>query len=128
VPRSSDAPATILLVEDDWLVRRAVRRILAMSDFAIVDAGDAEEALRRTDEHAVEIDVLVTDVVMPGMSGRELAEAMRERVPGLRVLYMSGYHDDELLRHGNLRDDERFLQKPFGPDELMAALHELLDG
>lgn len=126
VSSSDAAPATILLVEDDALVRRAVHRILAMHEFAIVDAADAEEALRWADEHPGAIHLLVTDVVMPGMSGRELAMVLREQVPALRVVFMSGYHDDEVLRHGLLRDDECFLQKPFGPDELMAAIRELL--
>jgi two-component system, cell cycle sensor histidine kinase and response regulator CckA len=124
---SEGQTTTILLVEDDPLVRRAAHRILSMHGFTVVDAGDGEEALRRLDEQSDRIDLVVTDVVMPGMSGRELAAALRERAPGLRVLYMSGYHDDELLRHGLLRDDESFLQKPFGPDELMTKIRELLD-
>lgn len=126
--RSSEGQtATILLVEDDPLVRRAAHRILSMHGFSVVDAGDGEEALQRLDEQPDRIDLVVTDVVMPGMNGRELATALREKAPGLRVLYMSGYHDDELLRHGILRDDESFLQKPFGPDELMARVRELLN-
>ena len=90
-------------------------------------ARDGTEALHLVRERAAKIDLLVTDVVMPNMSGRDLADRLRTEMAGLRVLFMSGYTDDTLLRHGVYEARESFLQKPFVVRTLAAKVRETLD-
>jgi len=118
---------TILLVEDEPVVRELARRILEMNGYTVLEAGDVVEARRLCDTHAGPIHILLTDVVMPVMSGRGLADALSGLRPEMRVLYMSGYTDDAIVRHGVLLEGVSFLQKPFTPQGLAAKIREVLD-
>jgi len=117
----------VLLVEDEPEVRRLVERLLTMQGYSVLAAPGPTEALAAARAGDGPIDVLVTDVVMPGMNGRELARALATRVPGLRVLYMSGYTDAAITQHGILEPGTAFLSKPFTPDALARKLREVLD-
>jgi len=119
---------TILLVEDAQRVRAVVREILEMSGYRVIEARHGNEAIELSNRHEGAIQLLVTDVVMPQMSGRELAQRLATLRPELKVLYMSGYTDDAIVRHGVLASGIAFLSKPFTPDALAAKVRELLDG
>ena len=119
---------TILLVEDDAVVRELARRILAGSGYHVLPAGDVVEAERFCRQHAGNLDLLLTDVVMPGMSGRELARKLAVMRPRMRVLYMSGYTDNVIVHRGVLDPGTHFLQKPFTPPALLEKVREVLDG
>jgi len=118
---------TILVVEDQEPVRRLTRKILETKGYAVLAAADGPEALRVAQHHAGAIHVLVTDVVMPGMSGREVGRRLSAERPGMRVLYLSGHADDSIVRHGVLEPGLAFLQKPFTPDTLARRVRDLLD-
>jgi signal transduction histidine kinase len=117
---------TILLVEDDAEVRSFVSRMLLDAGYNVFTASSGHQALLLARERP-RIDLLVTDVVMPGASGRETAERLRELQPDTAVLYMSGYTDDVVLRRGVLQRDTAFLQKPFGSVDLARKVREVLD-
>jgi len=119
---------TILLVEDAQRVRAVVREILEMSGYVVLEARHGAEALEVSRAHPSVIHLLVTDVVMPQMSGRELAQRLATLRPELKVLYMSGYTDDAIVRHGVLASGIAFLSKPFTPDALALKVREVLDG
>jgi CheY-like chemotaxis protein/anti-sigma regulatory factor (Ser/Thr protein kinase) len=123
---STDAAChgTVLLAEDEAIVRDLLRAVLVDAGFDVIAAADGEQALALARE-AGEIDLLLTDAVMPRMSGRELAEQLVVERPETRVVYMSGYTDDPVLRRVR-ESGEPFLQKPFSPAELVAALRERL--
>jgi CheY-like chemotaxis protein len=118
---------TLLLVEDAGRVRAVVREILEMQGYRVLEARHGADALRVSAEHAGRIDLLVTDVVMPQMSGRELARRLTALRPGLRVLYVSGYTDDAIVRRGRASAGSAFLAKPFTPDALADLVRRLLD-
>ncbi len=120
-------PETLMLVEDDPAVRTVARVTLRRHGYTVLEASDALSALRVQAANPGPIALLVTDVVMPGMSGRELADQLREFRPGLRVLFVSGYADNAVLRHGVLEPGLNYLQKPFTPDELARKVREVLD-
>ena len=122
-PVSDDAAAggeTILVVEDEDAVRRLTCRILSRQGYRVLEASDGHRALDTWDRHGGEIDLLLTDVVMPGMSGKELAEQI-----GIEPVFMSGYTDDVMLRHG--LEGLRLVQKPFDADTLLIAVRSALD-
>jgi PAS domain S-box-containing protein len=122
--RSSE---TILLVEDEPAVRKLARRALEAQGFRILEAGSGAEALKVAAAHASELDMLLTDVVMPQMSGVELAGRLTASDPLLRVLYMSGYTEDTLGQRGVLSPETAFLSKPFTPAVLVEAVRGVLD-
>ena len=118
---------TILLVEDEMVVRQLVRSILQMNGFHVIEASNGVEALTRVQQYAGQIDLLLTDVVMPRMGGRELAEHMRQLRPATKALFMSGYTDDAIVHHGVLDAGLAFIQKPFTPAALIGKVRELLE-
>jgi two-component system, cell cycle sensor histidine kinase and response regulator CckA len=117
---------TILLVEDNEVVRKATAQILRQTGYFVIEACEPAEALELFDRALRPVQLMLTDVVMPGMNGRELAERLLARAPALRVVYMSGYTDDAISRHGGLDSDFVFIEKPFAPDTLIAKIQEAL--
>lgn len=118
---------TILLVEDDDMVRALAWAMLDRFGYHVIEARNGSEALQVCANHQDKIDLLVTDVVMPGMSGRELADQLLEKWPGIRVVYMSGFTDDAVLLHGLLQAEHIFLQKPFSSSGLASKVRQALD-
>ncbi|MEX2178981.1 MAG: PAS domain S-box protein [Gemmatimonadaceae bacterium] len=118
---------TILLVEDEAAVREAARRMLRKHGFTVIEAKNGQDALALWEGHADEVDVVLTDVVMPTMGGAQLARTLRERRPDLRVVFMSGYTQGTLELSSMDAAATRFLPKPFTADQLVGALRELLD-
>ncbi|HYU08032.1 MAG TPA: PAS domain S-box protein [Gemmatimonadales bacterium] len=118
---------TVLVVEDEPAVLSLSRRALEAQGYVVLAASDAASALRVVERHGGMIHLLLTDVVMPGLSGRELADQLAGQRPGIRVLYMSGYPGDAVVQHGTLPSGSAFLQKPFSPDGLARKVRDLLD-
>ena len=116
-----------MLAEDEAGVRAMTSYILSGCGYQVLEAADGEEAMRLADAHDGPIHLLITDVVMPGMGGRTVAERVARRHPNVRVLFMSGYTDDAVLRHGVFREEMNFLQKPFSPAALAFKVREVLD-
>jgi CheY-like chemotaxis protein len=125
VPRGTE---TILLVEDEEAIRELARIALQSYGYTLLEAPDGEDALRVGSAHSTPIDLLVTDVVMPKMSGPELAERLQKVHPEMQVLYISGYTDDAIVRHRIVADGVAFLHKPFVPTTLARKVREVLDG
>ena len=118
---------TILLVEDDEAVRKLVRRTLEEQGYRLLVAASGTEALKIVQGHSGRIHLVISDVVMPQMGGRQLAERLKAARPEIRVLFVSGYTENSILRSGNLVEGEAFLQKPFTPLALARRVRELLD-
>ncbi|HEV2290311.1 MAG TPA: PAS domain S-box protein [Gemmatimonadales bacterium] len=132
-PRHTPAPTdlrgteTILAVEDEPGIRRLVARTLSEHGYKVITASDALEAVTKLAEMQGELDLLATDVVMPGMGGRELADHVRSTHPGTKVLFLSGYTEDAIIRHGIHTPTQAFLEKPFTPAELLRKVRGVLD-
>jgi len=126
-PAALRGTETILLVEDQEQVRLVANAILKRHGYRVLVASHADEAIRLRDSHAGPIQLLLTDVVMPQGSGVELAKRLLLGNPGLKVLYMSGYTDDSVVRHGVLESEMAFLQKPFTPESLTRKVREVLN-
>jgi PAS domain S-box-containing protein len=124
---ASTGNETILLVEDDDAVRTVARGILVKQGYKVFEARNPGEAIAIAEREAV-IDLLVTDVVMPQMSGPELAKRLVAQRPGLKVLCMSGYTDDSIVRHGVIEACTAYLQKPITPESLALRVRQILDG
>ncbi|PYS81631.1 MAG: hybrid sensor histidine kinase/response regulator, partial [Acidobacteria bacterium] len=137
VPRSSEGVAaesvipkgseTVLLVEDEEVVRGLACQILEEAGYQVLVAPQGEEAIRLCIEHATEIHLLLTDVVMPGAGGKEVADRLNSLRPGIKVLFMSGYTDEAIVHHGVLDSNVKFIQKPFSPAALAKKVREVLD-
>lgn len=125
VPRGRE---TILLVEDEEIVRSLAREVLQGNGYTVLEAGDGEEALRVCNARTNFIDLTITDVVMPRMGGRQLAEQIPSHLIGMKILYMSGYPDEAIGHHGLLDPGTSFLQKPFTLTGLLRKVREVLDG
>jgi PAS domain S-box-containing protein len=118
---------TVLVAEDSVALRDLVTRVLEGGGYTVLSAATGQDALALAEKHSGKIDLLLADVVMPGMNGRALADGLSRARPRLRVLYMSGYSDDVLGRHGALDPDIKLLAKPFTPDALALRVREVLD-
>jgi PAS domain S-box-containing protein len=118
---------TLLLVEDEEMVRQLVGRVLRELGYEVFEASSGEEAISVSTNLDRPIDLLVTDVVMPGMSGRELAELLVVSRPTTRVLFMSGYTEEAIVHHGVLGGETEFISKPFAPQELAQKVREVLE-
>jgi CheY-like chemotaxis protein len=119
---------TVLLVEDEELVRRVARRILENFSYTVLEADNGEAALKVGRQFTGPIHLLLTDVVMPGMNGKELADLWRQRHPETQVLYTSGYTENAIVHQGSLDRDIHFIQKPYRPELLARKVREVLDG
>jgi CheY-like chemotaxis protein len=117
---------TILLVEDEAAILKLATKMLTMQGYTVLPAGTPGEAVRLASEHAGEIDLLMTDVVMPEMNGRELARNLLLLYPNLKCLFTSGYTADIIAHRGVLVDGVHFIQKPFSIDSLAAKVREAL--
>jgi len=115
----------VLLVDDELAVRKLVARILARRGYTVLEAENGEDALRVAGEHGAPIDLVLTDLVMPGMGGAEVATQLRLLWPRMRVIYMSGYGEEDLSTHG-VTAPAMFLSKPFRPDDVVAKVGEAL--
>ncbi|MBE2319239.1 response regulator [Solirubrobacter sp. CPCC 204708] len=124
-PEPAAGTETVLVVEDDRNVRDLVRLLLESNGYTVLTAQQADEAVRVCTE--LDVDLLLTDVVMPETSGRELAEQVAAAAPGVRILFMSGYSDEAVHRHGVLSEDAAFIEKPFTERSLTTKVREVLD-
>ena len=124
MPRGNE---TLLLVEDEPGVRALARHVLQSCGYTVLEAGDGREALLAAEQHSGPIPLLLTDVVMPYLGGRQLADAVLGLHPEAKVLFLSGYTDDAVVRHGVLEANTNFLQKPFTPASLAQKVREILD-
>ncbi|HEX4932836.1 MAG TPA: response regulator, partial [Gemmatimonadaceae bacterium] len=118
---------TILVVEDDGAVRMLAERMLRSLGYAVLSAANGETALALARDHDGPIDLVLTDVIMPGMNGRQLADALTALRPNIRVLHTSGYTADHIARHGVLDEGVEFLPKPYSIDELGQRVRRVLD-
>ena len=125
--RSRPGTETLLLVEDSDVVRRLLLEVLRRNGYSILEARNGAEALEIGKEFSGPIDLLITDMVMPQMSGRELAAHLAPMRPRMRVLLMSGYTEEAIVRQGVLAPGTAFLEKPFTPDAVGKKIRELLD-
>jgi len=125
--RSTTGEETILITEDDDMVRNYVRNLLMEKGYQVIDAGDGTAAIKAVEKQSGDIDLLISDVIMPGMNGKELYDHINDRYPDIKVLYISGYTDDVISKHGILERGISFLQKPFSNKQLMKKIREILD-
>jgi CheY-like chemotaxis protein len=114
-------------VEDNAGLRKLTTRFLEPAGYTVLGAATGDEALSLLERHEDSVHLLLTDVVMPGMSGRQLAEQLAQTHPGVKVLYMSGYTSDTIVRHGVLDAQVSFLGKPFTASRLLRKVREVLD-
>jgi two-component system cell cycle sensor histidine kinase/response regulator CckA len=125
--RSLDGKGRILVVEDDDAVRRMTRTFLEIRGYTVIEARCAADAIQFVQRPEEAIDLVLTDVVMPGMKGRELVDQLAKLRPSLKVLYMSAYTEDDAISIGVLSPGTTFIEKPFSPDELAAKVRDVLN-
>jgi two-component system, cell cycle sensor histidine kinase and response regulator CckA len=130
LPRGTE---TVLVVEDDYTVRALARRVLERAGYTVLDAGTAAQGFAVMSTYGSSVDLLLTDIIMPGATGRDLAQLVTTSNPSVKVLYMSGYDDGELAARlqglgGALAPDVALLEKPFTPEGLARRVREVLDG
>jgi CheY-like chemotaxis protein len=125
-PAQERGTETVLLVEDERGVREYVRELLEENGYRVLEAGNGTDAIALCDAYVGAIDLLLTDVVLPDLGGSRLTEALTALRPDLRVLYMSGYADDAVVRHGILQGSVAFIEKPFSSEALAAKMREVL--
>ena len=118
---------TVLLVEDEPAVRAFVRRCLEGFGYAVLDAGDPRDAIAIARNHASGIDLVLTDIVLPEMSGRDLVDRLSAIRPSIRALYMSGYGVEEIVHHGMMEPGIKMLSKPFTREALARKVREVLE-
>jgi len=118
---------TVLIVEDDDSLRKLAHKALQQKGYKVLEAENGEDALRVSEEHEDPIDLLITDVVMPKMDGKETAERLQPLYPQMKVIYMSGYTDNAIVHHGVLAPGLNFIEKPFSPEGLARKVREVLD-
>ena len=117
---------TILLVEDEESVRQLVRDTLASKGYRVLEADSGEAGIAIADKHEGQIDLIITDVMMPGMSGREMVNKLNQTRPAIRILYLSGYTEDAIVSEGKFESGTAFLQKPFSLQSLSKKVREVL--
>ena len=127
-PDLSKGTETILLVEDDEMLRKLARDVLEASGYRVLQAADGNAARLICEQSQETIQLLLTDVVMPGMSGREVVNRLIPLHPEMRVLYMSGYAHNAIVHHGVLDEGINFIEKPFTPHALAMKVREVLNG
>jgi len=118
---------TIFLVEDDPSVRELTLRSLHYFGYKVIVASNGEEALEKFNKNNLQVDLLITDVIMPGIGGKKLVDFIRKKKPNLRVLFMSGYTEDQISQKGVLNSEINFIQKPFAPVDLVKRIRQILD-
>jgi len=123
---TGSAPPTVLVVDDDAAVRRVAGKALRRAGYRVIEAESGDQALEIGSRRAGEIDLLLTDVVMPGMNGRELGEKLKEVDPDLPILFMSAYTEDEIFLQGVRVAKISFIPKPFTLDELTKSVNDAL--
>jgi two-component system cell cycle sensor histidine kinase/response regulator CckA len=125
--RSVAGSETILVVEDQPSLRDLVRKVLQQNGYSVIDARDGDEGVRFAIASTNPIHLVITDVVMPGLNARVMVDRIRNRWPAVRVLFMSGYHDDDVMLHKLANAEVDFLQKPFLPYELAEKVRLVLE-
>ena len=125
--RDSGTDEQVLVAEDDDIIRTIVREFLEPLGYRVIVARSGEEAMELLGKVGPVVDILLTDVVMPGMGGKELAQRFQEISPRSKVLFMSGYTGDVVIRHGVEQGNVDFIQKPLVPNKLVRKIREVLD-
>jgi len=126
IDAATSGTETILLVEDEESVRQLVRDTLTARGYRIIEADGGESGLAAAEKNSAKIDLVITDVVMPGIGGRELVKQLIRTRPGIKVLYLSGYTEDAIVSEGSIESGTAFLQKPFSLQNLSRKVREVL--
>jgi two-component system, cell cycle sensor histidine kinase and response regulator CckA len=126
--RTKEGSATVMVVEDDPSVLRMTCRILSQNGYTVIESLNADDAVRRAQQHTEKLHLLLTDVIMPGMKGPEVYQRVLEIHPETRALFMSGYTADVITRHGVLKEGLQFIQKPFSAKTLLSKVEQIING
>ncbi|MBD3266267.1 response regulator, partial [bacterium] len=126
--RDDSGTETILVIEDEEMVRSYVRRALTKKGYQVLTAGYYREALDAFNQAPTPVDLVLTDVILPHKSGKEISDKLLAMNPSMKIIFMSGYTDDEILRHNILHAQANYIQKPFAPADLLKIVRDVLDG